>query len=87
MKDLVNAPTKKYESMFLAMGDVDVKDDYTYKKSLLPSQAPTIEIDVSSMKNELKNYLKSQHTLTSTSTSISDLIPSSKKKIKITELI
>ena len=85
IKDLVNAPTKKYESMFLAMGDVDVKDDYTYKKSLLPSQAPTIEIDVSSMKNELKNYLKSQHT--STSTSISDLIPSSKKKIKITELI
>jgi hypothetical protein len=71
--------------------------DENYKKSLLPPSAsvstslsPT-EFDVASMKDELKSYLKNQHF--QSSSSINDLdsnymtAPSSKKKVKITELI
>jgi hypothetical protein len=72
VKDLVNTPTKKYESMFLVMKQRDStyeKASYTnydenYKKSLLPSSSENDEagskFDVTSMKNELKDYLKNQ---------------------------
>ena len=78
MKDLVNEPDKKYKNMYEIINNQNSKD---FRENLLP----TVDTSNTQMKNELKNYLKSQHT--STSTSISDLIPSSKKKIKITELI
>lgn len=105
IKDLVNAPTQKYENMFSAMNrgsqnenaDYSTKFDENYKKSLLPPSAsvstslsPT-EFDVASMKDELKSYLKNQHF--QSSSSINDLdsnymsAPSSKKKVKITELM
>jgi len=105
IKDLVNAPTQKYENMFSAMNrgsqnenaDYSTKFDESYKKSLLPpsgsvstSLSPT-EFDVASMKDELKSYLKNQHF--QSSSSINDLesnymsAPSSKKKVKITELM
>ena len=105
IKDLVNAPTQKYENMFSAMNrgsqneniDYNRNFDESYKKSLLPPSAsvstslsPT-EFDVASMKDELKSYLKNQHF--QSSSSINDLesnymsTPSSKKKVKITELM
>jgi len=105
IKDLVNAPTQKYENMFSAMNrgsqneniDYNTNFDESYKKSLLPpsgsvatSLSPT-EFDVASMKDELKSYLKNQHF--QSSSSINDLesnymsAPSSKKKVKITELM
>jgi hypothetical protein len=105
IKDLVNAPTQKYENMFSAMNrgsqnenaDYSTKFDESYKKSLLPpsgsvstSLSPT-EFDVASMKDELKSYLKNQHF--QSSSSINDLesnymtASSSKKKVKITELM
>jgi len=90
IKDLVNSPTKKYENMFLTMkqGNMNyetesyVKYDESYKKSLLPmsgdgsssSSASEVEFDVTSMKDELKDYLKSQTGLAvSGSSQISDL--------------
>lgn len=105
IKDLVNAPTQKYENMFSAMNrgsqneniNYNTNFDESYKKSLLPPSAsvstslsPT-EFDVASMKDELKSYLKNQHF--QSSSSINDLesnymtAPSSKKKVKITELM
>jgi hypothetical protein len=84
IKDLVNAPTKKYENMFVAMNNqeknnrnVDFNNE-SYKNSLIPPSVSNI--DVISMKNELKNYLKSQHT------SI-DNTENNLKKVKITELV
>jgi hypothetical protein len=88
IKDLVNSPTKKYENMFLTMkqGNMNyetesyVKYDESYKKSLLPmsgdssGSASEVEFDVTSMKDELKDYLKSQTGLAvSGSSQISDL--------------
>lgn len=98
IKDLVNAPAQKYENMFSAMNrgnsesmNYNTNFDENYKKSLLPPSASPTEFDVASMKDELKSYLKNQHF--QSSSSINDLdsnymtAPSSKKKVKITELI
>lgn len=99
IKDLVNAPTQKYENMFSAMNrgsqneniNYNTNFDESYKKSLLPPSASPTEFDVASMKDELKSYLKNQHF--QSSSSINDLesnymtAPSSKKKVKITELM
>jgi len=84
VKDLVNTPTKKYESMFLAMKQgnekiVYPKQDENYKNSLLPQINAGVDnesnFDVTSMKNELKDYLKSQNNgqIVSSSSKISDL--------------
>jgi len=85
IKDLVNSPTKKYENMFLTMkqGNANYETgsyDESYKKSLLPSSRVAseseveAEFDVTSMKNELKDYLKSQSGVAISGTSqISDL--------------
>lgn len=98
IKDLVNAPAQKYENMFSTMNrgnsesmNYNINFDENYKKSLLPPSASPTEFDVASMKDELKSYLKNQHF--QSSSSINDLdsnymtAPSSKKKVKITELI
>jgi hypothetical protein len=98
IKDLVNAPAQKYENMFSAMNrdnresvNYNTNFDENYKKSLLPPSASPTEFDVASMKDELKSYLKNQHF--QSSSSINDLdsnymtASSSKKKVKITELI
>ena len=86
IKDLVNSPTKKYENMFLTMkqGNTNYYEtesyDESYKKSLLPMSSGSSELeseagfDVASMKNELKDYLKSQSGVAmSGSSQISDL--------------
>lgn len=82
IKDLVNSPTKKYETMFLTMkqGNETESYDESYKKSLLPltragsESEVEAEFDVTSMKNELKDYLKSQSGAAISGTSqISDL--------------
>lgn len=86
IKDLVNSPTKKYENMFLTMkqGNMNYETesypnyDESYKKSLLPTSGggseSEVEFDVTSMKNELKDYLKSQTGVAiSGSSQISDL--------------
>jgi len=60
IKDLVNTPTQKYENMYNIINkhkevnnNLDVKNEYTLI-DLLPKK------DESTMKSELKNFLKSQ---------------------------
>jgi len=90
IKDLVNSPTKKYENMFLTMkqgtmsyetdphANYGTNYDENYKKSLLPvsngASEPESDFDVTSMRDELKDYLKSQTAAAiSGSSQISDL--------------
>jgi hypothetical protein len=54
IKDLVDIPTKKYESMFNVISQDNLNNSYT-NIDLLPSVD-----DSSSMKMELKNFLKKQ---------------------------
>lgn len=63
IKDLVNTPTQKYENMYSIINtknknSTSTTDDYTLI-DLLPSQQNDIE-EETTMKNELKNFLKSQ---------------------------
>jgi hypothetical protein len=65
IKDLVNSPTQKYENMYNI-----IKNNSTSSNSLTNSSQnaeytlidllPTKQDDSSSMKNELKNFLKKQ---------------------------
>jgi len=58
VKDLVHAPAQKYENIYNTISSRDFSSkDYT--DSLLPSDVPPVH-DVKSMKNELKNFLKSK---------------------------
>ena len=69
IKDLVNTPTQKYENMYNIINNqtsVKSENDYTLI-DLLPKK----EEEDASMKNELKNFLKSQ--LHSSSTNIDTL--------------
>ena len=69
IKDLVNAPNKKYENMFNIISKNNENNnshDYT-DIDLLPNQSfqnvePKTDslVDADSMKNELKNFLKKQ---------------------------
>jgi len=69
IKDLVNTPTKKYESMYNILKKPDktiysntsesFSDDYTLI-DLLPSLNEEKEEVKPTMKNELKNFLKKQ---------------------------
>jgi hypothetical protein len=63
VKDLVNAPTQKYENML----NIIKKQSNTYENSedykiidLLPSSIVSASEDQPVMKNELKNFLKKQ---------------------------
>ena len=64
IKDLVNTPTKKYESMYNILKNQKENsaskesDDYTLI-DLLPSTNTAVE-EEPNMKNELKNFLKKQ---------------------------
>jgi hypothetical protein len=86
VKDLVNAPSQKYENMFLAMNNsredkkINSTFDENYKQSLLPTKVREIDVDVGNMKNELKQYLKTQNILGSN-------LETNKQKVKITDLL
>lgn len=57
VKDLVNAPAQKYENIYNTISSKD------YTDSLLPSiplTMPTVIPEAKSMKEELKNFLKSK---------------------------
>jgi hypothetical protein len=55
VKDLVNAPTQKYENIYNTISSRD------YTDSLLPTIAiPALIPEAKSMKEELKNFLKSK---------------------------
>lgn len=53
VKDLVNAPAQKYENIYNTISSKD------YTDSLLPA-IPSANPDAKSMKEELKNFLKSK---------------------------
>jgi cell shape-determining protein MreC len=75
IKDLVNTPTQRYDSMFnvIASANANAKENIMYSTAdLLPS--PTSKNDEKTdMKNELKNFLKKQMNVSSSSTDISSL--------------
>jgi hypothetical protein len=55
VKDLVNAPAQKYENIYNTISSRD------YTESLLPTVTlPRVIPDAKSMKEELKNFLKSK---------------------------
>ena len=76
IKDLVNSPTQKYEDMFSILNNtsrssfvsadsilpsISLSNDNPYDTGSSPSLAPvTSSNSSSSMKNELKNFLKKQ---------------------------
>lgn len=59
IKDLVNAPSQKYENIYSIINNknstVETSNDYTLI-DLLPNKEP----ESNTMKNELKNFLKNQ---------------------------
>jgi hypothetical protein len=76
VKDLVNAPSQKYQDIYnIISSNKEVEDEKEFKYSkedLLP------KADVDSMKNELKSFLKEQlhnksNTNTSSTTALSEL--------------
>ena len=78
IKDLVNAPNKKYENMFNVISSqsattatsISSLPDYT-DYDLLPNTATTTPKE--SMKDELKSFLKKQLQVAASSTDISTL--------------
>ena len=65
MKDLVNAPTQKYDNIYNIIGSLPQSPDSSSAISFLPQsqpQTPSANSDTSSflMKNELKHFLKTQ---------------------------
>jgi hypothetical protein len=68
VKDLVNAPKQKYETMLSVINceeveNVDSSLNDAYKQNLLPTGEKTnnVTLDVENMKDELKLYLKNQN--------------------------
>jgi hypothetical protein len=82
IKDLVNAPNKKYENMFnviassqsgTTVSSLPKYNDY----DLLPSNPTTTTLPQESMKDELKSFLKKQLQVSASSTDISTLASTS----------
>lgn len=62
IKDLVNSPNQKYADIFETLANPSAKSTKSYTAiDLLPTDAP-IETASSSMKDELKSFLKQQLT-------------------------
>lgn len=75
IKDLVNAPNKKYENMFNVISSSQTETSPKYNDyDLLPS-APTSVLPQESMKDELKSFLKKQMQVAASSTDILSLAP------------
>ena len=61
IKDLVYSPTKKYETIYEILSKKNEKNDSTTPIDWLPSfEKQEIQKPKDSMKDELKNFLKSQ---------------------------
>ena len=78
IKDLVNTPTQRYDSMFnvISSASTSTGKNIMYNMAdLLPSQSSTMtnNDEKTDMKNELKNFLKKQMNNVSSSTDISSL--------------
>jgi cell shape-determining protein MreC len=76
IKDLVNTPTQRYDSMFNVIANASTGKTIMYNTDdLLPSQSSTTSNndEKTDMKNELKNFLKKQMNVSSSSTDISSL--------------
>ena len=81
VKDLVNAPAQKYEDIYKTISSREDSSSYMY--SLLPKQngnsksnsnpEPKFVPNVASMKDELKNFLKTKIKADSGTTNISTL--------------
>jgi len=81
VKDLVNAPAQKYEDIYKTISSRE--DSSSYMDSLLPKQngnsksnsnpEPKFVPNVASMKDELKNFLKTKIKADSGTTNISTL--------------
>ena len=74
IKDLVYSPTKKYETIYEILSKNREKNDLTTPIDLLPSfEKQEIQKPKDSMKDELKNFLKSQLNPESSSTPLDSL--------------
>lgn len=86
IKDLVNTPTQRYDSMFNVIASASANNTNTNIRyntaDLLPSSTATSTAtaitssnndEKTDMKNELKNFLKKQMNVSSSSTDISSL--------------
>lgn len=78
VKDLVNSPAQKYETMYNVISSkpqqmhAELKDDLKYKESLLP-QPVLGKPEMDSMKSELKNFLKDKMNASASSTPLDTL--------------
>uniref|UniRef100_A0A6C0AZX8 Uncharacterized protein n=1 Tax=viral metagenome TaxID=1070528 RepID=A0A6C0AZX8_9ZZZZ len=70
IKDLVNAPAKKYEEIYNTMSSSS--HSLLSKGSILPSSISIPTVEVTSMKDELKSFLKSKSQSGTTSISTLD---------------
>jgi hypothetical protein len=84
IKDLVNTPTQKYDSMFSVITNSTKKNISYNEADLLPSATLNLNVNPNvnssttpnpsnDMKNELKSFLKKQMTVSSSSTDIASL--------------
>ena len=88
IKDLVNTPTQKYDSMFSVITNSTKKNMPYNEADLLPSATLNLNVNPNvnsstntnpntnpsnDMKNELKSFLKKQMTVSSSSTDIASL--------------
>ena len=76
VKDLVNAPVQKYEDIYKTISSKE--NSLSYMDSLLPKQVnnnpePKFVPNVASMKDELKNFLKTKIKTDSGTTNIATL--------------
>ncbi len=80
IKDLVNAPNKKYENMFNVIasqsGTTAIPSPKYNDYDLLPTNSTTSALPQESMKDELKSFLKKQLQVAASSTDISTLASS-----------
>jgi hypothetical protein len=59
VKDLVNSPTQKYQHIFDTLSKSSSSSSYT-NIDILPTEMEDLNSSSSSMKNELKSFLKKQ---------------------------
>ena len=71
VKDLVHSPAKRYESIYASIAPETIPIPSSSSLESLPPPPPPVEA-VKDMKEELKNFLKSQTTTTTAESEIED---------------